>query len=145
MKLRYLALPAVAALLATTPALADKVDCRPADRDTTLCLKTGGWTEISGTDRDDELIGTKGRDQILGDGGDDRIYAGSGSDDIDPGDGKDYVEAGRGNDVLYTRDGVRDEIDCGPGRDTIVADTVDRLKNCEKVTRKRTKDPLTDG
>ena len=33
----------------------------------------------------------------------------------------------------------------GRRRDKIVADTVDRLKNCEKVTRKRTKDPLTDG
>ena len=128
MKLRYLALPAVVALMAVVPsAMAEKVDCRPADRDTTLCLKTGGWTEIAGTDRKDELIGTKGPDQILGDGG----------------DGRDRIDAGRGNDVIYSRDGVRDTIDCGTGRDTVVADTVDRVTNCEKVTRKKTKDPRT--
>ena len=99
MKLRYLALPAVIALMAVVPsAMAEKVDCRPADRDTTLCLKTGGWTEIAGTDRKDELIGTKGPDQILGDGGDDAIFAGSGGDAIDGGDGRDRIDAGRGND-----------------------------------------------
>ena len=143
MKLRYLALPAVVALTATAPAFADKIDCRPADRDRTLCLKTGGWTEITGTDRADELIGTKGRDQLLGDGGDDAIYAGSGNDEVDPGDGRDRVDAGRGNDVIHSRDGARDDIDCGTGRDTIVADPGDRLTGCEKVTRKRTKDPRT--
>ncbi len=145
MKLRYLALPAVVGLMAVSaPAMAEKVDCRPADRDATLCLKTGGWTEITGTERKDELIGTKGRDIILGDGGNDRIYAGSGSDEIDGGHGRDHIEAGSGNDVIFARDGVRDTIDCGSGRDTVVADTVDRVaKNCEKVTRKRTKDPRT--
>ena len=144
MKLRYLALPAVIAAMAVAPsAMAEKVDCRPADRDTTLCLKTGGWTEIAGTDRKDELIGTKGPDQILGDGGDDAIFAGSGGDEIDGGDGRDRIDAGRGNDVIYSRDGVRDTIDCGTGRDTVVADTVDRVTNCEKVTRKKTKDPRT--
>src|SRR5688572_3653231 len=104
MKLRYLALPAVVAMLAATPAMAEKVDCRPADRDTTLCLKTGGWTEIAGTDRADELIGTKGRDQILGDGGDDRIFGGSGNDEIRGGHGRDTIDAGRGDDIVDARD-----------------------------------------
>jgi len=28
-------------------------------------------------------------------------------------------------------------VDCGPGRDTVVADRADRVRNCEKVTRLR--------
>ena len=54
MKLRYLAvLPAVvavAAAVAPGPRRGGRLleDGRP---DTTLCLKTGGWTEITGTDR----------------------------------------------------------------------------------------------
>ena len=138
MKLRYLALPAVVALMAASaPAMAEKVDCRPADRDKTLCLKTGGWTEITGTERNDELIGTKGRDIILGDGGNDRIYAGSGNDEIDGGHGRDHIEAGRGNDVIQSRDGQRDVIDCGPGHDTAIVDRIDRTRHCETVIRGR--------
>ena len=145
MKLRFLALPVVVAAMAVAaPAMAEKVDCRPADRDTTLCLKTGGWTEITGTERKDEIYGTKGHDIILGDGGDDVIYAGAGNDEIDGGHGRDRIQAGPGNDVIYSRDGQRDTIDCGSGKDVVVADTVDVVnKNCEKVTRKRTKDPRT--
>jgi len=119
-KLRYLALPAVVGLMAVSaPAMAEKVDCRPADRDATLCLKTNGWTEITGTERKDELIGTKGRDIILGDGGDDRIYAGSGNDKIDASD-RDH-----------------DTVDCGSGTDTVIARKGDKLKHCENVRLKR--------
>jgi len=33
-------------------------------------------------------------------------------------------------------DGLRDFIDCGPGEDTVTADSRDRIKrNCEIVTR----------
>ncbi len=137
MKLRYLALPVVVAALAVTAtANAEKVDCRPADRDATLCLKTGGWTEITGTERKDEIYGTKGRDIILGDGGDDVIIAGAGNDEIDGGHGRDRIEAGPGNDVIYSRDGQRDTINCGSGKDVVVADTVEVVINkCEKVTR----------
>jgi Ca2+-binding RTX toxin-like protein len=123
--------------VATTPAMAEKVDCRPADRDTTLCLKTGGWTEITGTDRADELIGTKGRDLILGDGGNDRIFAGSGNDEITGGHGRDLIDAGRGDDRVRARDGKRDTIDCGTGKkDVAIVDRIDRVKNCETVSRK---------
>ena len=138
MKLRHLALPALVAMMAVAPAAsAEKVDCRPADRDTTLCLKTGGWTEITGTDRADELIGTKGPDQLLGDGGNDRIFAGSGNDEIDGGAGRDQIDAGRGNDIVQARDNKRDTIDCGAGRgDVAIVDRLDRVRNCEKVSRK---------
>jgi Ca2+-binding RTX toxin-like protein len=138
MKLRHFALPALLTVMAVAPAAnAEKVDCRPADRDTTLCLKTGGWTEMTGTDRADELIGTKGPDQILGDGGNDRIFGGSGNDEIRGGSGRDHIDAGRGNDIVDARDRKRDTIDCGAGRkDVAIVDKVDRVKNCERVKRR---------
>jgi hypothetical protein len=32
-------------------------------------------------------------------------------------------------------DGRRDHVDCGPGKDTVKADRLDKLKNCESKTR----------
>src|SRR5688572_20825661 len=139
MKLRYLAvLPALVAVAAAAPALAEDVDCSKKGADTTLCLKTGGWTEIAGTDKADKLTGTKGPDQILGDGGNDRIFAGSGDDEIDGGDGRDTIDAGNGNDTVDARDKKRDTIDCGAGKDDVaIVDADDRVKRCERVVRKR--------
>ena len=137
MKIRYAALPLVVAIVAAAPALAEDVDCSKSKSSTELCLKTGGWTEMSGTDRADRLTGTKGQDQILGDGGNDRIKAGAGDDEIDGGDGRDTIDAGSGNDMVYARDKKRDTIDCGSGKsDRAIVDTDDRVKNCEKVTRR---------
>ena len=39
-------------------------------------------------------------------------------------------------DTIFARDGERDTIDCGAGRDKVTADRVDRVKNCERVTRR---------
>ena len=44
-----------------------------------------------------------------------------------PGAGKDRVIAGSGNDSINTRDGVRDVVDCGSGKDTVAADKKDVL------------------
>ncbi|MDA0171502.1 hypothetical protein OJ998_20545 [Solirubrobacter taibaiensis] len=139
MKLRYLAvLPALVAVAATAPALAEDLDCSKKGADTTLCLKTGGWTEITGTDKADKLTGTKGPDQILGDGGNDRIFSGSGGDEVDGGDGRDTIESGSGNDAIYAHDNKRDTIDCGTGKDEVIADADDKVaKNCEKVDRRK--------
>jgi Tol biopolymer transport system component len=43
------------------------------------------------------------------------------------------VWARAGADHVNARDGRRETIDCGAGRDTVVADRVDRLRNCEVV------------
>lgn len=48
----------------------------------------------------------------------------------------DYVLAGRGDDVVSSRDGNLDFIDCGGGRDIVVADRLDDLSpDCEVVRR----------
>lgn len=54
------------------------------------------------------------------------------SDVIDgTGAGGDVILAGAGNDTIHARNGHRDTVDCGPGRDTVWADRSDRLRGCE--------------
>lgn len=136
MKIRYAVATAVVALAAAVPASAEDVDCAKVKSSTELCMRTGGWIEMAGTDQADRLNGTSGADQILGDGGNDRINARGGHDEIDGGDGRDTIKAGSGDDIVYARDNKRDTIDCGTGKDTVIADPDDRLKNCEKITRR---------
>jgi Ca2+-binding RTX toxin-like protein len=136
MKFRFAVATAMVTLAAAVPASADNVNCSNVKTSTDLCLNTGGWIEMTGTDEADRLTGTRGADQILGDGGNDRINALGGDDELDGGDGRDTVNAGSGDDIVYARDNKRDTIDCGSGKDTVIADPEDRLKNCEKVTRR---------
>ncbi len=42
---------------------------------------------------------------------------------------------GPGKDVLIARGGGCDSVDCGPGRDTVIRDSSDRVRNCEVVKR----------
>ena len=75
----------------------------------------------------DVLRGTAGPDVISGRGGNDRLYGGK---------GRDRLDGGAGNDSIYARDGVRDVIRCGPGRDRVSADRTDSVaRDCEVVTR----------
>ena len=84
---------------------------------------------IAGTRGDDNLRGTSLRDILLGLGGDDRIAGRGGNDDL---------FGGPGDDSLLARDGRTDHLDCGPGRDSVVADRIDRVsRSCERVRRSR--------
>jgi hypothetical protein len=90
---------------------------------------------ISGGTGADLLDGSSGSDRLNGDAGDDKIRGGRGNDDITPGAGKDTVAAQGGDDVISARDGTKDTIDCGAGRDKVTADRTDVVKNCEFVKR----------
>lgn len=104
-----------AALLAAVPALAATV------------IGTGGADVLRGSPRADNLYGKAGNDRLLGLGG---------ADLLDGGRGRDVLEGGAGRDRLLARDGARDTIRCGPGRDTVVADQTDRIAaDCEVVRR----------
>jgi hypothetical protein len=92
---------------------------------------------LEGGNGDDRLDGGQGDDELSGGKGSDRLIGGPGKDTISPGAGRDTVLAGTGNDTISAADGVRETIDCGPGKDTVRADRRDRLKHCEKVTRRR--------
>lgn len=90
---------------------------------------------LIGTARPDVLRGSKGPDRILGLGAGDRLYGFAGNDIVVGGPGADRMFGGTGNDRLEARDGTKDLVDCGPGRDTAIIDNIDVIKSCEIVKR----------
>ncbi len=119
---------------------------------------------MNGGDGNDLMSGGKGDDQQHGGNGNDRIYANLGNDESWGDDGNDDLWAlargdvqgpndltgdtlhgGNGNDTFHTRDGEQDNIDCGDGVDTVIADFKDVIVDatatnakgsCENVIRK---------
>ena len=91
---------------------------------------------LVGSDGDDVIVGGVGRDELVGGVGGDRLEGGAGLDRLlgGPGGdvlmggslgdvllggaGRDTMRGGSGNDVLLARDGSRDVVDGGPGRNT---------------------------
>ncbi|MBD0329806.1 MAG: hypothetical protein ICV64_06860 [Thermoleophilia bacterium] len=100
-----------------------------------------GADYLSGGTRHDRLYGGPGNDILDGWEGSDLLVGGAGHDYIvavDPRGRRwtDGVLAGPGNDVVHARDRARDDIRCGPGRDHVVADRIDRVaRDCERVER----------
>ena len=87
-----------------------------------LCTHQSGpdRTELRGSPRYDILCGRRGADVIL------------------PGLGKDWVFARAGDDIVRARDGQRDHVDCGRGRDVLLADLNDVViePTCESIRRR---------
>lgn len=103
----------------------------------TTRIGTAGADRLVGTPYADHLSGAGGNDTLLGGRGDDVLRGGPGNDLLDGGPGSDRLEGGAGNDTIRARDGQRDSIDCGPGRDVVLADRLDRVaRNCEIVRRR---------
>ena len=96
----------------------------------------GGNDVLRGLDGDDCLDGGAGNDRLFGGRGNDRLSGGAGSDSLDGGPGSDVIAGGPGNDTIGARDGTRDTIQCGAGRDTVRADRIDRVSGCERVRRR---------
>lgn len=91
---------------------------------------------MAGRQGNDTIYGGTGDDRITGDRGNDRIFGGPGNDTIFGNIGYDYVDGGRGNDRINMIDKTADRIRCGPGRDIVFADPIDRVhKDCESVRR----------
>jgi hypothetical protein len=90
---------------------------------------------LVGTPKPDLLRGSKQGDKVFGLGANDRLYGFAGNDLIVGGPGKDKMYGGTGNDRLEARDGQRDLVDCGPGNDTAVVDSIDQVVSCEHVQR----------
>ncbi len=101
-------------------------------------IATGsGVDRISAGGGSDLVCAGAGNDRIFGGPGNDRIFGGPGNDRITPGPGRDHIDAGAGNDRVFSRDGRRDVIDCGPGHDVAIVDAIDRTRRCEVVSRPR--------
>jgi hypothetical protein len=91
---------------------------------------------IRGTAKADRLAGTPVADRMFGLGGNDWLRGLGGDDLLDGGRGQDRVSGGPGNDLVRARDGARDRVYCGAGRDRVIADALDRpYKDCETVVR----------
>jgi Thrombospondin type 3 repeat/RTX calcium-binding nonapeptide repeat (4 copies) len=92
-----------------------------------------GADRISGGGAADEVAGGEGNDVVEGGPGDDVISGDQGVDTIGGGDGADRIAA---------RDGEADSVSCGPGADTVDADTFDTVAaDCESVSRTATQAP----
>jgi Ca2+-binding RTX toxin-like protein len=93
---------------------------------------------LRGLGGNDVLRGLGGNDLLLGGAGNDKMYGGAGNDQLLGGRGRDLLYGDAGNDTISARDGVRDTIHCGTGRDTVIADKIDRVsRDCEVVRRKK--------
>jgi Ca2+-binding RTX toxin-like protein len=97
---------------------------------------TPGTSRTTGTARADTLVGTPKADTLRGLGGNDTLRGGGGNDVLDGGRGRDRLDGGPGNDLIRARDGERDVITCGQGRDRVLADRRDSVaRDCEHVSR----------
>lgn len=113
-----------------------------------VILGAEGNDRLLGGAGNDLLLGGAGNDDLRGGGGKDRTGGGAGRDRVDGGSGSDLLDeqklggagadrlfGGLGNDRVRTSDGTRDQVDCGPGRDSAVLDSRDRQWRCERRRR----------
>ncbi len=141
---RRIALLLVVVLAGVVPAVAHAADLVGTDGADRL-VGSRADDRIRGRAGDDILYGRAGADALFGDAGKDRLFGGpggdtllggAGNDRLNGGAGADILIGGAGNDVIRARDGVRDRISCGPGRDRVIADEIDQVGgDCEVVER----------
>ena len=96
-----------------------------------------GGDRLTGGSGSDRVYGESGADRVSGGGGADQLRGGSGGDDLIGGSGHDQLNGSGGSDRFSARDGQRDQIRCGSGRDSVTADRDDRVsRDCERVRRR---------
>jgi Ca2+-binding RTX toxin-like protein len=80
------------------------------------------------------MAGFGGEDGIWGLSGDDGLSGGGNADELFGGPGRGELYGGAGDDFLEAKDGGRDYVDCGPGRDAASVDLEDLVsRSCETV------------
>ena len=84
-----------------------------------------GSDRLSGRGGRDRLFGGPGRDRLSGGGGADLLSGGPNADRLTGGSGADELRGGTGPDAIKARDGRRDRISCGSGRDRATVDVRD--------------------
>jgi hypothetical protein len=98
---------------------------------------TAGRDKLVGSPFGDRLAGLAGNDSLDGKAGDDCLLGGAGNDRLTGGSGVNRYSGGAGNDAVNARNGNREIVDCGKGRDRATVDRNDKVKGCEKVKRAR--------
>jgi hypothetical protein len=91
--------------------------------------------DVEGGSSDETVTGTSGRNVIS---------TGAGSDVIDGLGGFDDISAGVGVDHVSSRDGLSDRVDCGDGFDSVIADTLDFLTECDQLDVTSALEPDSD-
>ena len=94
-----------------------------------------GNDRLFGDTGNDRLFGSGRNDRLFGGRGNDLLFGGRGNDLLVGGRGRDSLSGGRGRDRINSRDGRRDTVNCGPGRDRLTRDRRDRVRGCERVRR----------
>ena len=98
---------------------------------------SGGRDKLAGNYGRDTLAGGDGNDRVDGGADADRLFGESGNDLLIAGDGRNRVDGGAGNDTVRARNGERDVILCGKGKDLAIIDRNDSANGCERVPRGR--------
>jgi hypothetical protein len=96
-----------------------------------------GRDRVEGGGGHDCLLGDEGNDVLRGQPGDDRLTGGAGADTLVGGPGVNAYDAGPGADLVDARNGKRELVRCGAGRDRAKVDRNDRVRDCELVSRPR--------
>ena len=91
---------------------------------------------LSGDQGNDTVDGGAGNDEVRGEDGNDTLKGGDGTDKLFAGTGADTIEGGAGDDTIESNDGTADKVNCGPGNDSVIADTADELVDCENADRR---------
>ena len=96
-----------------------------------------------------ELLGYQGSDVVIAGTGGSWLYGGSERDELVGGPGVDVFVAGTGDDSISSRDTRSEQVNCGDGTDSAVADNLDGLTACEQIDRGTTQpnpgDPADPG
>jgi hypothetical protein len=84
----------------------------------------------------DTVTGGPTNNGLTGGAGNDTLAGAAGDDTIDGGVGQDSLDGGDGADTLLGRDATADQVACGAGVDSVVADAVDAVAlDCEQIDR----------
>jgi hypothetical protein len=101
----------------------------------TAQVGTGASDTLRGTPEGDRIDGKGGRDRLAGLDGADCLIGGFRADTLVGGGGRDRIVGGPGADRINARDGTRDLVRCGRGRDRARLDRSDRESGCKWVNR----------
>jgi hypothetical protein len=97
-----------------------------------------GRDRVDGNRGNDVLRGGRGRDLLSGGAGNDLLRGGGGADRLRGDGGRNRVFGDAGNDYIdVSRNGARDIVNGGRGRDRAKAQRRDKVRSIERLTRRK--------
>jgi Ca2+-binding RTX toxin-like protein len=121
----------VGALLLTLASTAALAAARYGTDGHDVLFGTHSADQIYGYGGDDIISGLRGSDLIYGGRGEDALWGSYGADNLYGRSGTDDLHGMGGDDYISAKDGRRELVDCGPGRDWFNTDSFDVVRNCE--------------